>query len=100
MSQADKFAAASVPTLVLQPCGTCATPFKCTTTERCRPRDHRPAIAAIMHDVRQLARDTRDHAGESTGNLVVLQQKIEDAIGALVGLPRVLPELPGIEPHA
>ena len=56
-----------------------------------------PAIAAIMHNVRELRVQTAMHTGESTGNLDVLERRIEDGIRVLAGLHAVQPELPEVE---
>ena len=55
------------------------------------------AIAAIMHNVRELRVQTAMHTGESTGNLDVLERRIEDGIRVLAGLHAVQPELPEVE---
>jgi hypothetical protein len=60
----------------------------------------REEIAAIMHNVRELRLQTAEHTGESTGNLAVLERRIEDGILALAGLPVVQGELPIAAPAA
>jgi hypothetical protein len=50
-----------------------------------------------MHNVRELRVQTAMHTGESTGNLDVLERRIEDGIRVLAGLHAVQPELPEVE---
>jgi hypothetical protein len=50
-------------------------------------------VAAITHNIQQLLIDASEHTGESTGNLDVQKQAIEDQVRALVGLLPLQPEL-------
>jgi hypothetical protein len=59
--------------------------------DACRTR--KKDIAAIMHNVRELRAQTAMHTGESTGNLDVLERRIEDGLRELIGLHAVQPEL-------
>lgn len=57
-------------------------------------------IAAIMHNVRELRYQTAAHTGESSGNLDVLERRIEDGVRELAGLAPVQPEFPVLATRA
>jgi hypothetical protein len=59
-----------------------------------QPKEHlHTALSSVLHDIRQLRVDASVHAGESTGNLDVLERRIEDQLRELAGLPAVQPSL-------
>jgi len=53
--------------------------------------DSAPAIAAIMHNVRELRVQTAIHSGESTGNLDVLERRSETGMPMSANAPEKCP---------